>query len=426
LIFYKTLTNIRKKHGFTQEEFAKMLGCTEEYIVALENNKEQASFPFVVNLKDKLNLHSAPITESEREALMDSLQTFKILIDYGEMEKAAEQLPRLAKDVRASYSPSANNFFDLFAAAYYWVTDDKKAYEETMTALSKRTDEFNGKHLYYYHRLIAAREFRAYRYREALKAFMTAEKLDKDALLSNVGFYYGYGACLSDMGYVAKAIECMRKAQHMAKWRMVYNGKPNRRHDAYIDGYLARGLSKIGKTDEALGLLDNRLARELKNNNKEKIGYIYNCLGVVYLREDNYNSALNNLDMAFQYFDVGSRGYISTLYHKARALIKSGRIDEGISFVDKGLCITHDVWKALLDALRHSVSLSDPKSLSYMEKIAFANLKVYGQYDEVLEYCELISSFYNKSGKPEVALNFISLAYELQKQLYRELVEGGL
>jgi len=427
MIFYKTLINIRKKHGFTQEEFAKTLGCTEEYIVAIESNKEQASFTFVVNLKDKLNLHSAPITESEREALMDSLQTFRILIDYGEMQKAAEQLPNLAKNVRVSYSPSANNFFDLFAAAYYWVANDKKAYEETMAALSKRTDEFSGKHQHYYHRLIAVRELKDYHYNEALKAYVTAEKLDRDAQLASVGFYYLYGRCLSDMGYVAKAIKYLMKAKHLAKWRKVYNGKPNRIHDASIDGFLANNLGIIGKSDDALEILDKRLAIEKKKKNKHGMGITYYYLGKMHLRAKNYSEALNNFDMAFHYCGESSHVYVNILYRKAQTFIKSGKITEGINCADEGLDIsTRTIWTVLFDALKHSALLSDPKLMLYMERTAIPNLLEFGQHEEVLEYYELLRDFHSGKKQFELALKYSKFAYELQKQLYKELVEGEL
>jgi len=427
LIFHKTLRNIRKRHGLTQEEFAKKLECTPEHIIALESNNEPVAFEFAVKLMDAFDLHGSPITELARAALMDSLQKWKILIDYGEMDKAAALKQELEKGARESYSPSAEIFYDLFSASYYWAINDMDSVREAMAALEQRTEGFSARHWYYYYRLVAALEYRAYRHKEALIAYKAAEKLDKENKMGNVGFYFGYGTCLVNMGFMERAVEYLDKAQHMSNWSKIYDGKPNRRYAASIDGMLAIALSKLGRCDEALAILDKRLPVELKRNSREHIGFTYYSYGVVYSRKRDYDKAIDNFDKALDYLSVSGKSYKSSLQYKAIALIESDNITEGLQCIDKGLSMPiDDITRALLEALKCSVTMNDPKSLEYMEDTVMPELLRCGQYLDAVKFFKILSTHYSDAKKFERALEYSNVALEVYEQLYEERIEGGL
>ena len=428
MIYHRTLINIRKKHGLSQEDLANIIGCTAAHIDALEKNREKAAFEFVATLKSKLNLYGAPITEDERKVFIDKLHNWKILIDYGVMDKASEQKAELEKGAEASCSSSILNFYKLYAANYYRISNDTEAFNKTMSFLNQRTETFSPSHQFFYYRLLGIQERVAYRYNEALKAYKKAEKLDKESTWGDVGFYYIYGMCLSEMGYVAKAIEYLKRAKHLAMWHKVYEGKPNDRYDVYIDGYLADNLSKSGKADEAHAMLNKRLDSEkTRKNAKHTIGFIYLSIGTVYLRTKKYNDAIENFDTAFQHLDETSEAYKTNLYRKALALIESDRINEGVLCVDKALDMSlDDTRRTLFETLKHSAMLSNPESLQYMENTLISQLLKYGQYAEAVKCYETLSGFFKKSGDHKNALKYSELALEVHRELHKEHVEGGL
>jgi len=429
VIYYKTLANIRKNLGYSQEDFAKLIGCSTDKIIALECNEEQATYDIVDAIRAKFNLKNAPITETERNLLLNSLFYFKSAIDYGDYKKAAELKPGLEKSVKSSYSPSTEIFYDLFATAYYWQTHNTKAYEENMTALNRRKSEFSARHHFYYYRLIAAREFAAYRYDKALESYIAAEKLDKDTKWGDVGFYYGLGRCLSDMGFAKRASVYFRKAKHLSKWQKIYEDRPNRFYDAELDGYLAYNLSKIGESNEALEILYKRLEKEIGrvNANNEDIGFVYLTFGRVYRNTKDYDTALYNFDEALQYLSEESESYKVNLYHKALTLIDSSNISEGLLCVDKGLRMPlNDTNKVLFEALKCSVLLSDSESLEYMERTIMPKLLEYKLYEEAVKYSKVLSDFCAENGDYESALEYSNTALEIKEQLYEERVEGGL
>lgn len=427
MIYHRIITNIRTKHGLTQEKFADALGYETDYITALEDNYVQATFEFVTRLINKFDLHDSAITEDAHATLMDNLNIFKHRIDSGELKEAAEMMPELEKKANLSYSPAVENYFGLFAAYYYITVGNKKALGEKMSALKKQTSKFNARHRYYYNHLIGMREFNAQRYKEALNAFLKAEKLDEHLEWNDVRFSYGYGLCLSAMGYISRAVEYFRKARHMSSWVKGYDGKSNSWYEVDIDCSLANSLSRTGRIDEALHILRNRLKLEKKKDNeKARLSPVYLNIGIAYLYAKRYSDAIKNFDTAYQYPNQYN-AHKTMLYHKALALIESGNINKGLICIREGLKVsTEDIWNVLLEALECSVTLSDSESLKNMKTIAIPKLMKYYQYAEAAKYHKELSNFYIKMDDKDMALSHSFEAINVYEQLYEERVKGGL
>jgi len=274
---------------------------------------------------------------------------------------------------------------------------------------------------------VGARAFVDKRYQEAIKAYKTAAKADPNNKWKGVRFYFGMGMSLSDRGYAARALKYHEKAVYMSKYNKAYNGRLNRRFDVYIDGYRASDLSKLGRHEEALEILNKRLDIVMKKDDKEGIGYTYFIFGFVYLIADNYDKAIENYDLALLYLDSNSDVFIANLYHKAKVLLASDKLSEAVSCADKGLGTTNDeLWKTLFDAIKHSTSLSVSKSLILMKETIIPKLKDFGQQEEVVDCYKRLSDFYDGDGNAETALKYSNLALETQKQLHKELIEGDI
>jgi len=428
MIYHKTLRNIRKKYNLSQEEFAQKLNCTEEHIAALERDEEKAAPALVDAIRHEFDLHIAPITNVERETLMSRMHNWKLAIDYGDMETAVKLKPEFDKAARLSFSPSTENYYTLYAADYYRLVGDTKAYEESMDTASQLLDQFGVRHHYNYQRLVAAREHDARRYIQALKGYKESERLDWESHWGDVRFFYGYGICLSDMGHAASAVVYLRKAQHHARSIKLYKGRPNRRFDVHIDCALADNLSKIGQSVEALAILDKRLDLEMKYKaDKAKIGFVYQSYGNVYRVIGNCDEALKFYEKALPCFLEGSDVYKDVLYRKALTLVGGGKIDEALHCIDTCLSLQpEDIRRVLLEALRCSITLADSESLAHMEDTVMPELLKYGQYEETVKYLRILRKFYDEDGEYRLALKSADLALEIQTNLLDEIRLGGL
>jgi len=428
VIFHKTLVNIRKKYGPCRAKLAQALGCTEDYIAALEENKEQATFDFVIKIKDAFNLHTAPIFESERNTLMDNLYNWKRAIDHADLDVAAKLKPELEESARLSFSPSTEIFYDLFAADYYYHVGDDAAYNETMAALSNRMDEFGLRHRYQYQRLLGAKAFVEKRYQDAIKAYKAAERLDPSGSWHDVRFYFGLGMSLSDRGYATRAIDYLERAKHITKYDKTYNGKSNRRFDVYIDGYLSSDLSKVGRSEEALRILETRLAIEKKKNSRVGIGYTYFCYGNMHQRTKKHESAIESYDNALKCLNTDESGHVESIYQKAVSLNAINRMAEAIDCVDKGLSTTKDEhWIMFFDALKHYILMNDDiNSVDYLEKTLIPKLQESGQSEAVGYYYQKLSYFYNEQKNDEIAFKYSNLALETYNKLHKECIERDM
>ena len=430
MIDSKALIAIRAEHDLSQAAFADRLGYKVSYIQALEdhtNKREQATSSFISKLRDEFGLHDAPLTISETDKLTEDLHRWKDLIDYGEMQKAEEAMPDLAKRAKLSFRRCLQCLYDLYAARYYQNTGDKRPYKRLMKSLSERQPEFTEICSFLYHHLVAVQAHTENRLHDAHAAFDKAERIDKEDKWGGLPFCYQYGICLSYMGYAAKAIGYLERAMHKAKWSTGHDGKINRRYDLHILCVLAKEYSKIGRMDDAIAILDERFKYDTKRGTTSALGFIYHSYGEIYHKMEDYGYALDNYEEAFKYHEEGSEPYIDSLFHKAITLIACDMIDEALDCISKGMRSSRgEVWKALFDALKHSVSLSDPASLEYMEKVAIPNLLKHGQYEEATSHHEKICKFYEHRGNHKKAYEHIRAMYNIQKKQYEDRVERGV
>ena len=430
MIYYKTLKRLRQKRDLSLYEFADKMGYTVDYIRSLESSegREKATPEFIAKLRDKLDLHGIPITDEEKAPFYDRLNMLKHQIDYGEYKEAAENIPELTRCAEASCHTGFMNLCDLYIAYYNHATDNIEAFEKIMSSLNQRKQFFDTRHNFFYYFLVGRRALVEERYKDAMEAFNKAEKLDKNNQWCDLSFNYLYGMSLSELDYVTKANEYLRKALHQAKWNKLYKGKSNTRYDAYIEGLLAQNLGVIGKGDEALAILNQRLKKEKVNEVKHLIGYIYLKLGIVHYTMKNFSETIENIEEAMKHLDGNSVQYINCLYHKALALIDSGSIDMGLDILNKGLSLSIEgtKWEVSFNALKHSVMLSNPGAVGYMTDIAIPKLQKQGYREMVLRYYRVLIDFLKKTGNFGHALEYSDLALTIQDEFYDERVRGAL
>ena len=434
MMYYKTLKNIRTKFNISAEKLAEITGYDVEYIRNLEgpNSEEQASQEFVDTLKEKLDLKGAPITESEIESLQNRLYNWKIMIDYGFLDKAVKWKPILEQDVNRSFSSSTKYYMDLYTASFFWAVGNYESCYQLLDSLSQKTDQFNSRHFYMYYRLVGMRALTENRLKDAVTAFSKAERMDRHLRQNEVGLYYLYGKCLSDLGYVGRAVDNLKKAKRLSIWGKLYEGQPNKRYDVYIDGCLAYNLSITGQSDKALNILNKRLqAVERTNAGERALGYTYFSLGSVFLEARKYSEAISNFNIAFQYLDPGEETYKVALFCKAVSLIRDGMITEAVDYAETGLdlCLDDDedeLWRAKFEIIKHLAALDNPDSVAYLESSIIPILAKYEYHYVIVEYYEALCNYYEQNGDLAQALKYSKSSANAFRTLYEERIKRGL
>ena len=391
----------------------------------VRNDSKNNSKDNVIELRIRKKVR--PLTQHEKSRLEKLLYTWRDLIDHGKTDEATELLPSLLRCEDEHEDLHLIFIYNLFCARYYRALSETENFDEVMSFLSGWRHKFLDEHNYYYYRLIAFSEHEARRYKSALEAYYAAEESDPIYEWIDVGFYYSFGCCLMDMGYIHKAIGYLEKALEKA------NSSGNHIYDVYIKGYMAQILSKIGKDDDAIEILNSCLHGE-KNRNLSRLasGWVHLHYGIVFSNLLNYDEAIKNYDAAFQFIEKNSELYIRTLYNKSEALIATNKTDEGITCINNGMGLLSEkeewmgIWGALFDALRHSVSLHKPEAILHMKTTAIPKLLEFGQYAEAIYYYKMICSFYEEAGDASQALKYSHKVAEIYCKYVEDRVEGAV
>ena len=374
-------------------------------------------------IKLDMTKKARPLTPIERRKFEKELHIWKNQIVHGKLEDAAAFVPQRDRYVRNFAEINLHFLYNLFLARYYRAIGSTEDVERLMAYLAKRQPEFDDKHNFHYYHLLGSCELEKYNYKEALKAFFKAEEVGAPEW-ADIGYYYNFAYCLTDMGYTRKAIDCMKKAQELA------DDTKNRLYDVYIQSLLAQNYARIGQSSEALKILKGiYMIEKARDNPNMELGFVCVTLGDIYCRLNNYSEALAKLNEALPHLVEGSGLYMRCLYYKASALIFSGLVDDGISCIDE--CISTlrgdlkrvEIQIALMDTIKHFALLPSRNTAEYMKTTAIQKLIEFGFYDDAIDYYQLISDFYEKAGDMAQVLEYNILIKKTYKKYINERVE---
>jgi len=372
----------------------------------------------------KFEFKPNPLSKAERRECERTLYQWKDRIDRGEIEEADKLMPRRPKYVSNPAEAGLWYLFCLFQARYFRAVGDNESFNNSMAFLDLVAPEFDNEYNFYYYRLIGSRELAARRYKAALEALYKAEEVGSPEW-HDVGYAYMFGCCLSDMGFVERAIYFFDKALNLA------NESDNHLYDVYIQCSLAYDYCKAGKGDGALGLLKGcSFIENYRDYDDASKGYLYLTYGFVYHHMKRYDEALENYETAFQYYTEYCESYVRLVYRKASTLIASGRIDEGLALINRGFSLFENevewsaIWEVLYNALKHSALLSIPESVERLKNNDIPKLLDFGQYDEAINCTRQIKEFYKNAGDTDRVVEYSELANKIYEKYINDRMKG--
>jgi len=140
------------------------------------------------------------------------------------------------------------------------------------------------------------------------------------------------------------------------------------------------------------------------------------------------DKAVESIDIALRYLEGSGRLHVSVLYDKARLMIASKKVDEGIEYANEAYAIIDsngdisDVWRIMIDAMVYSTSISDPDTLHQLEKDILPKLVDHGLYEEAIEYYKLVADYYASIDDYKQALQYGNCAIDIYS-MYQSMKE---
>jgi tetratricopeptide (TPR) repeat protein len=409
------MIKIRKAQGLYASELSQMMGYDRTYLNKIEK-KEKPLTPEAFNrFKKALHVPLLPLTDEEEAEFKQGLYAWKDDISFKDLDKAKEIQPKLARCAELTLSRDLQIMYDIFSAIFYRTVGKKEALETVLTKLEGQANGFTDEQSYWYNRQVGIRELYAQRYKTALDAFLKVETKGNILGFNNDALYYNIAHCLTDMGYTLKAMDYLQLAQDKA---LETN---NNKNNVYIRYFLAINYRNLGKYTESLKILEGCLRDEREKSSASiTIGLIYRHIALAYRDMGNYIKAIKNIGESFKYINNEHGAFIDNLYHEASILITSGKVDEGIVCLNKGLHMVEEgtIKHTMLNYLKHSINLNDPSSMQYTINEAIPKLKYYHMNIALLECYEKIFKHLEKSKKIK-AFQYCKLAYELKNKLIK-------
>ncbi|MCL2189403.1 MAG: tetratricopeptide repeat protein [Defluviitaleaceae bacterium] len=281
-----------------------------------------------------------------------------------------------------------------------------------MVSLDARAATFNDEASYWYNRQVGIRAIHTNR-KEALRAFLLAEEKGDALNLNNETLYYNIGHCLSDMGFASRAVEYLLKSQDLAE------KSGNTSFSVYTRYFLAENYSNVGRHEEALKILKGCLRDEKKvKSAKVTIGLIYKRIARVCFNTQDYRSALENIDLAFNYIDRHLDAYANITYVKANILIAMGSEEKAMACLNDGIALQEEgeTEHIILTGRKHLMTLEEEASRQYITTIALPAFEAQCLFLLAIDFYEVLCRHYEMHNKRKV-WPYYKRIYELNSML---------
>ncbi|MCL2203424.1 MAG: helix-turn-helix transcriptional regulator [Defluviitaleaceae bacterium] len=408
------LVAIKKKRNLSMEDIASKMNYSKKYIQQMEKGAKPLSKEFFVKYRELLNATDVPLTLDEETQYKKALYRWMDAFLLNELEKASEQYPWLKKCAELTINTDIKNLFHIFEAAFFRKTNNDEALEASMSNLAKKADGFTPEQSHWYNRQVAIYAMKNFQYREAIQAFLQAEEQGEKEKLNDYALFYNIGHCLTDMGFAHKAIYYLEKARADAI------NRHQTKHNEYIKYFLAENYNEVGRSQEALMLLESCLQNEqVKKDASTIVALIYRRIAMVYLKMGDFQKSLECINESFNHITIDKSAYEINLYFKAVILIAQNKINEGIVCVQKCIEMENEgtLHYVIYNTLLHSTSLRRAESLNYLENVAIPELIKHQHYITLMDCYQKLSMHFKNSKKIKMAYKYSELTFKLSEKL---------
>ncbi|MCL2839360.1 MAG: helix-turn-helix transcriptional regulator [Defluviitaleaceae bacterium] len=415
---------IREALRLSRLALATEMDYSETTIYSYENGIHRVTDKLLHRFKGVTGTQYIPLTDDEVTAFKKKLYVHLTSINLSDNEKISKFLQESVRCSQWCFDTDLCNLCDLFRVKYHSANGNKEECKKILSELSKRESEFSDEHFYWYYHCLGILEHSLWRYKSALSLYIKAEacgnRLSLDLSCNNRNLFYNIAYCLGLMDYSYLSIEYLEKLKKEEVELISVSA------GVFTKRLLAVNLSKLGRTERALKILNNCLdyvMKEIKDN-ELAVYTVYLDIGKVYQNAGNFDKALWNFDKASQYCDTNSEAFQTYMCYKATLLRTYNKNDMVTDCLDKSLPLLTKgtIWYEWLMAIKHSMELDNDASLKYMEYTAIPNLMGYGRHLVVVECFKWLSSYCEKNIKYKLALEYSRKA----TKIYEQLMEGDL
>lgn len=415
------LGQIRKAKGYSQDEVADSISCSQSTLSRLERgDPDSFDVELVRDYKVFLGVEFVPLVPSERQGFRGKLHTWLDTIIQKDFENAERIQPQLAAIVYLPHEVELNIFYELFACRLHIERWEYEAANQALAALEGKQHAFTDLHHYHYHYNKGTLCGNQKQFEEAFDHYMTAFNFMKNGLQVDMGIYYNLAFCCYELGRVAKTVMFLEKAQEF------YGEADTSALKSFMDNLLAVSYIKIGYLPGAKRLLDKCLAQAKLNDSPNDIGMILINYAYLYRKAGKVADALDYLGRAESYVNKESVFYLEMLYQKAWCYLEMDYPVACKKVVDEGKKLSegNEELSTYFKALECVLSPDTKASRAYLDTVALPYFLEKNLNHMALEFCDFLLEAYRKQGKGFQAR--VGRMAEITADVRKVMLEGGV
>jgi len=348
------------------EEVADILGCDVETIEKIEAGKEQYTKQQISKILEfyKVDRLEPPtrFSDGEVEKILRLWRTRISKGNFKDAKKYHEKFHLEKYDVLPA-GLDLSMLYNMFLVKYFINTNSIDDAMITLRAAEPKVEEANPENQYHYHYNKGVILIFLEDYKEALKHFSIAYKLDYVEVKPHAHMiHYNMGVCYSKLGMCIRAI-----AQYEIAYTLLDREQPYY-FAMVISNNLGVEYIRAKDLELAKKYINDAMRLSVKLADEKNYQLALQNAGCINIKENDFEKALEYFEKSFDYAEEGESSFFDTLFYKMLCLISSKHPSAELELsVAKLTSKDNDYFLTLFVALSHLRDLENEEAEDFIE-----------------------------------------------------------
>jgi len=411
LTIAEKIKSVRLSMDIKQEALAQAIGIVRSKISDAESGKREYTREQVDILRKLLRIEGAPLYDSEIAYYEKQLDLWREYIKEARTYEAAKMHEKLSVITKLPYERDLTFHYRMFEAKLFMETEEFSAAEEVLENAKPLLDETTAKNRYHYHYNMGMFNFYKVNYMEAKNFYKTAFNMNIEGFGREPSLYYNLALCYSRLGMAVLSVSTILDVYNRFRYDKTSE------LGLFLDNTLAVNRIRLNQIEQAKETLCRALERATIQDNRVYIGCALHNYGYAYMREGNFEVALEYFRQQEAYFTEGDDIHLENLYQKIRCLmaLKKKALCKPLILLGADYAKDSRRYSILFQSLSHLLNMND-EALQFIEDKTIPCLIENHELSRALEFCEELILTYTKKDLKIKTLESIAIKSNI---LYR-------
>jgi len=415
-------------------EMASSLGITVDEMKQMERGMTVCSAERLAGIRHILNAELLPLTDDEISAFRERLYIWRDMIRNRKIDEAKDLQGKIAGIVDLDVDFELVSLYRMFEITLLIVQGDFSKAASKLDSSDKALMETESQ--YYYFRNKGTLNILTNKFEDALTSFSQALEIGKSEeciLKDDDSIYFNIALCYHNLHLPNHAIRFLEESERERTDRTSTFGW-------HIDCILAVNYIRVRQLPEAEVLLQKCLTYAEASDDNSLIAMTLHNFGFMHQTSENWLLAIGCYNRASELHDYGTVLYLDSLYGNIRCCIELGDYTKSAQLLEvfsehlsesknsqlssgsKPLYATlHESLICLMFISRDKVDANNNRTLGsmadfIMDKAVPLLIDEY-RYTHAIDFCEILSQFFEKTNTLDKALAIKNIAMDIYKKM---------